>query len=211
MGTENGNENGDGLYAAARALAHRLNLPTTFIKFAVVGGIAFLVNQSALWLFYDSPVFWFLPGKHERASLGLFAHPDIRLLIASVLAVETAILFQFISHERWTFRSRDRDGWALKRFLKFNLSAIVSPVISVATINLLTPVIRDAVGIDTLLGRAAPYLANTAGVALGFTWNWVLNSMIIWPRKRGTVMETEALPAAQPVASPSDGQDRATS
>ena len=40
-----------GLVGAASALARRLHLPTTLVKFMIVGAIAFLINQLALFLF----------------------------------------------------------------------------------------------------------------------------------------------------------------
>jgi hypothetical protein len=48
----------------------------------------------------------------------------------------------------------------------------------------LTPVIRDAAGDDSLIGTVAPYIANTVGVAMGFAWNYTLNSLVIWPHQR---------------------------
>jgi putative flippase GtrA len=179
-----------GLMAAASALAHRLHLPTTLIKFLMVGGIAFVIFQVFLYLLYGEPpapffpdlsgLFWFLPQKDTRADLLLFTHPDIRLLIASVIAVEISIIFQFNSHERWTFRNRHRAGWTLMRFLRFNLSAIVSPIIIVLTTNILS------VAFDVL-----PYLSSAVGVVIGFFWNWTLNSLVIWPKHR---LEPLALP-----------------
>ncbi len=173
----------DGLYGAVRALAHRLRLPTTFVKFVIVGGMAFLVSQMALFLLYDAHVLWFLPAKKADADLLLFTHPDILLLISSILAVEAAIVFQFNAHERWTFRWRPRDGLILVRFVKFNLSAIVSPIIMVVTINVLTPV-----------AGLSPYISSVIGVLLGFTWNWVLNTFVIWPNLKA---EAEALGHSQ--------------
>jgi putative flippase GtrA len=169
---------------AVRALAHRLHLPTTFVKFLIVGGVGFVINQFFLFLFYDAPVFWFLPDQHTSSDLIFVTHPDIRLLIASIVAVEIAIICQFNFHERWTFRWRPRDGWIGQRFAKYQLSSIVSPIIVVGTVNLLTPVLRDAAGEESLIGHLAPYLANGVGVLLGFTWNWTLNSLIIWPHER---------------------------
>ena len=162
-----------GLMGAASELAHRLHLPTTFVKFVIVGGLAFLINLVVLYLLYDSPVFWFLPDRDTRGSLVLFTHPDIRLLISSVVAVECAIVFQFNSHERWTFRRRKQSGWIVRRFAKFNLSSIVSPIIIVVTTNVL------AVTLDVL-----PYVANAIGVLIGFMWNWAMNSLVIWPTQR---------------------------
>src|SRR5437867_6132750 len=103
--------NEPGIMGALSALAHRLHLPTTLVKFLTVGGVAFLINQMGLYLLYDSPIFWLLPAKDTRADLLLFSHPDIRLLISSIVAVEAAILFQFNAHERWTFRKRVQSGW----------------------------------------------------------------------------------------------------
>ena len=170
-----------GLMAAASALAHRLHLPTTLIKFLMVGGIAFVIFQVFLYLLYGQPpapffpdlssLFWFFPEKDTHANLLLFTHPDIRLLIASIIAVEISIVFQFSSHERWTFRNRRRTGWALVRFLRFNLSAIVSPIIIVLTTNVLS------VAFNVL-----PYISSALGVLIGFFWNWTLNSLVIWPK-----------------------------
>lgn len=166
-------ENEDGLVGFARALAERFHLPTTLIKFLIVGGFGFIIYQGMFALVYDAPVFWFLPGKDTETSLLLFTHPDIRLLIASIVGVEVAIFFQFNSHERWTFRHRDRDGNLLVRFAKFNASSFVSPLIIVITVNVMS----------TTLGTS-PYIANFVGVGLGFIWNWTVGSMLIWPHLR---------------------------
>jgi putative flippase GtrA len=166
-----------GLMAAARELAERLHLPTTFVKFLIVGGIGFVINQFFLFLFYDSPVFWFFPDKQGNIDLGLFTNGDARLLISSIIAVEMAIVFQFNAHERWTFRHRPRDGWIGKRFVKFNVSSAISPIVVVST-NALTPVLRGT------FSDLSPYIANGIGVLLGFGWNWGLNSLVIWPHHR---------------------------
>lgn len=162
------------LSRATAAAIRRLHLPSTLTKFLIVGSIGYLINQFTLFLLYDSPVFWFLPAKDTQVSLGLFNHPDIRLLLSSVVAVEVAIFFQFNSHERWTFRDRARKGWILLRFLKFNLTSAVSPIIVVVTVNTLTP-----------LFGISPYISNTIGIAAGVTWNWTWNTLVIWPRAEG--------------------------
>ncbi len=169
---------------AVRQLAHRLHLPTTFVKFVIVGGVGFVIFQLFLFLVYDSPVFWFLPGQDTTTDLGLFTHSDIRLLIASIVAVEIAIICQFNLHDRWTFRWRPRAGWIGQRFIKFQLSSIMSPIIVVVTVNALTPALRDAAGDGTFIGTLAPYISSAIGVLLGFAWNWTLNSLIIWPHQR---------------------------
>ncbi len=172
-----------GFMAAAGELAHRLHLPTTFVKFLIVGGMGFVINQFFLFLFYDSPVFWFFPEKHTHWDLIAITAGDARLLISSIIAVELAIVFQFNAHERWTFRHRPRTGWIGRRFVKFNVSSAISPIIVVVATNTLTPVLDDT------FGGLSPYISNGIGVLLGFTWNWGLNSLVIWPHQRTTAEE----------------------
>lgn len=172
-----------GLQGWGRQLATRLHLPTTLVKFLIVGGIGFLINQFVLFLSYDSPLLWFFPEKHTHLDLGLLTAADSRLFFASIIAVEVAIICQFNFHERWTFRKRNREGNIVVRFAKYNLSAAVSPMITVICVNTLTPVFRDAAGRDSFVGNFAPYMANTVGVLLGFSWNYALNTLVVWPHR----------------------------
>jgi putative flippase GtrA len=174
-------ESESGLVAYARVIADRFHLPKTLTKFLLVGGVAFLIYQFALFIFYDTPLFWFFPDKETEIDLGPLTIPDARLLISSVLAIELAVLFQFNSHERWTFRNRPREGWIGTRFLKFNLSSIVSPTIIVVTTNALTAI-----------AGWPPYFSAVVGVLLGFAWNWTVGTRIIWPHARTAVVPTGA-------------------
>jgi putative flippase GtrA len=155
----------------ADRLVARLPLPPEFVRFLVVGGVAFVINQIALLLLYD--VLPVLPDKNTSTDFGLFTHPDVRLLLASALAVETAIVFKFYALERWTFRDRPRRGWGPYRFLQFNASCVLSPLIVVATVNVMTPVF----GIS-------PYISTTVGTLASFMVNWVLSAYVIWPHLR---------------------------
>jgi putative flippase GtrA len=166
-----------GLVAYLRALAVRYHLPRTLVKFLLVGGIAFLIYQLALFILYDTPLFSFLPSKDTTIDIGPISIPDARLLVSSIVAIELAVLFQFNSHERWTFRHRPRDGWIGARFLKFNFSSIVSPTIIVVTTNALT----------AILGWP-PYFSAAVGVVLGFAWNWTVGTRIIWPHARASML-----------------------
>ena len=161
-----------GLAGAARAVLERWHVSPTFVKFLIVGVIGYVVNQLMLLLTYDTPVFAFLPDKDTEFDFLLFTHPDIRLFIASIIAVETSVVSNFYWHERWTFRHRERSAPTLGRFLKFNLTSIGSPLIAVVTVNVLTPVF----GIS-------PYIANTIGIILGSAWNWTWNTLVIWPNR----------------------------
>jgi putative flippase GtrA len=165
-----------GLVGAASALARRLHLPTTLVKFMIVGAIAFLINQLALFLFYDSPLFSFLPDKNTSVDLGLFRDSDIRALISLVLAGEVAIVFQFYAHEHWTFRHRELTKWGMLRFLKFNASA--------AFIFLL--VASNALRLTFDL---SPYISLAIGVMISFVWNWTLNTLLIWPTPNRVTLE----------------------
>ncbi len=162
----------EALIRVVAAIRGRLPVSDMFIRFIIVGGVAYLINQFMLYMLYDSPVFGFLPGQDTGLNLGLFRHPDIRLLISSVMAVEMAIVFQFNAHERWTFCDRERKGWGPLRFLKFNLAAAASPIIVIVSINTLTPLLNFS-----------PYLSNTIGILIGFLWNWTWNTLVIWPQK----------------------------
>ncbi len=141
------------------------------MKFLVVGGVGYLVNQFVLFLFYDSPLSFFLPGKGTDLDLFFLTLSDTKLLIASVIAVETAIASNFYWHQRWTFRDRDQRRSLPVRFLAFHCTSIGSPVISLAAVNVLTPVF----GIT-------PYISNTIGICLGAVWNWTWNTLVIWPK-----------------------------
>lgn len=177
-------ESEGGLVGAGRALARRLHIPTTFAKFLVVGGMGFVINQVMLFLLYDSGAFFFLPDKGTDVDFWLYT-ADAKLLISSIVAVETAIFFQFNAHERWTFRWRRQRDWWPVRFVKFQVSSIVSPVIIVATTNVLTT------SFDI-----SPYISNAVGVVLGVSWNWILNSLVIW-RDRSEAQPEEPPPSAQ--------------
>lgn len=150
------------------SIAARLHVSPEFLKFLVVGAIAFVINQVALLLLYD--VLPVLPARDRDFDFAVFTHPDIRLLLASAMAVEASIVFKFYALEHWTFRDRPRRGWAPYRFLQFNASCALSPLITVTTVNVLTPVF----GIS-------PYISNTVGTLFGFAANWAFSAYLIWP------------------------------
>lgn len=146
----------------------RLPVSPVFVKFFAAGTASYFVAQGVLFLFYDLlPV---LPAKDTRVDLLLFSHPDVRLLIASALSVETAIIFKFFLVEHWTFTDRARRGWIGARLAGFNASSVASAGVTLGVVNVLTPVF----GIS-------PYIANTAGAFAGFMANWAVAAYVIWP------------------------------
>jgi putative flippase GtrA len=147
-----------------------LGIPWTFASFLIVGGMAFIVTEIMLFLIYDTPVLWFLPEKDTEFGISGLDHPDIRLLIASVLAVEIAIVFKFLAYEHWTFRERQKPASLPVRFIQLNVASLLGAVVTVAVVNVLTPVI----GIS-------PYISTPIGVLTAFMLNWVASSHVIWP------------------------------
>jgi putative flippase GtrA len=156
--------------AQAPAVPERrlFGLPFTFASFLVVGASAFVVNEVALFLAYDSGILWFMPDKDAEWNIaGL--KPEARLFIASVIAVEVAIAWKFFLYEHWTFADRPRRGNIVWRFLQLNATSFVATVVTVATVNILTP----------LLG-ISPYVSTPIGVLAAFTLNWVFSNHFIW-------------------------------
>lgn len=79
-----------------------MNLAPRWLRFNAVGAIGIVVQLAALAAFK-------LAGLHY--------------LIATALAVECAVLHNFVWHQRWTWRDRPADTrGTLARLLRFNLS-----------------------------------------------------------------------------------------
>jgi putative flippase GtrA len=143
-------------------------LSLTFLSFLAVGGMAFVVTEAMLFVAYDSGLFWFLPDKDTEFGVGPI-EPKVRLLISSVIAVETAIAFKFLAYERWTFRDRPRHASMPVRFVQLNVAAALGTAVTLAIVNVLTP----ALGIS-------PYITTPIGVLAAFMLNWVASSHLIW-------------------------------
>jgi putative flippase GtrA len=138
----------------------------TLSRFLAVGGVSYLVNQAALVLLYD-----FVLTGLPRATATPLGHVDFGLLVASVLAVEIAILVRFGLNDGWTFRSRRQNPF-WQRLYQSNLSSLASPVISIAAVNVLTPLL----GISYLV-------SNSIGILVGLAWNWVWSTKVVWRRE----------------------------
>jgi dolichol-phosphate mannosyltransferase len=117
-----------------------------FIKFAAVGGSGVLVNNVVLYVLH-----------------GLFG---VSLVASSVVAVEAAIVNNFLWNDRWTF---GRLCPSLRRFLKFNLVSLGGLVINVVTLTLLVQ------------WTGLPYLAaNLAGITAATAWNFSIHYYWTW-------------------------------
>ena len=122
-----------------------------WLKFSAVGAIGIEVQLAVLALFHTV--------------LG------IPYLTATAMAVETAVLHNFLWHQRWTWGDRGHAGEALARLLRFNLSA---GLVSIATNVLL---MRWLVG-----AHRAPYLAaNLLCIGVSSIGNFLLADRVVFP------------------------------
>ena len=155
----------------------RIHESKTFIKFLIVGSISYLINAFLLGIlnrgelflfpFLKSPILSTIP-TFETAPKLLFFHLD-RLFIASVISIQTSIIFNFIFHENWTFKYRAREGSKAKRFFKFNITSLGSPLIQLVSIIMFARVfsLHEQVGL-------------AIGVVIGLFFNYAVNLLWIW-------------------------------
>ncbi len=113
-----------------------------WLKFNTVGAIGIAVQLAALALL--------------RGLLG------VNYLVATTLAVEAAVLHNFVWHELWTWRDRRSPGGSvLWRLLRFNLTTgLVSIVTNLVLMRLLVGRFHMQYLIANLLSIAAGSLAN---------------------------------------------------
>ncbi len=112
------------------------------LKFSGVGAVGIGVQLAALWLY-----------------VGAFRIP---YLWATALAVETAVLHNFVWHERFTWGDRGGAGWP-GRLVRFNLTTgALSIGANVVLMRLLVGAAHLDYRIANLLAIAACSLANFA-------------------------------------------------
>jgi putative flippase GtrA len=123
-----------------------------WFKFSAVG-VAGVVAQLAALAFF-----------HAVIGLGY--------LTATGLAVECAILHNFIWHELWTWRDRAAHGSAARRLLRFQFTCgAVSLLCNLAGMRILAD------------GFHAPYLAaNAACIAAGAIANFLAADLFVFSR-----------------------------
>lgn len=130
----------------------RLALPAAmagrFVRFAAVGASGVAVNMAALLL------------MHGMAGLPL--------MLAGALAIELAIIHNFVWNHRWTFGRRQL---RLSPFLRFNAVSFGGLAIASAVLWLLAT-----------QGGLHYLAANAAGVAAATCWNFVVNFYWTWGR-----------------------------
>ncbi len=115
-------------------------------KFLLVGGTGVGVNTVVLFLL------------HQVAGLPVVA--------ASALAVEVAIVSNYLLNDRWTFGHRRP---SLRRFAQFNVVSLGGLLLTTTAVWVLT----TALGIHYLV-------ANLAGIGLATSWNFAANVYWTW-------------------------------
>ena len=146
-------------------------------KFLIVGGVSYIVHALSLFVLYEF-IFSGVGGSLDT----WFGEVTLRLFLASAVAVEIAIIARFLMNDGWTFRARRTRSSLLRRFVQSNVTSLASPLISVACVNLLTP----------LLG-VHYQVANAIGVLLGLAWNWTWSSRVVWRRHDDHIEQVEAV------------------
>jgi putative flippase GtrA len=158
-------------FVHSRYEAHR-----TLVRFAIVGGLGYVIYSGMLFLLYDLHVLSFLPEQKRSVDIHLFSYNDSLLLITTLIGTEASIIGVFIGHSLWTFADLPLAGkprWV--RFAEFQLKALVP------TLGILTVVVNGlAVGFGIHHTIAVPI-----GFAASFMWNWLWDTRLIW-RKKGT-------------------------
>jgi putative flippase GtrA len=115
-----------------------------WIKFNIVGVLGFALQAAALFL------------------LTHITHP-ISYLTATALAVELAVLNNFVWHQLWTWKDRPSTtaGETLRRLVKFNLTTgVVSIAGNLLFMNLLVGQLRVAIVLANLISVLACSLLN---------------------------------------------------
>lgn len=88
---------------------------------------------------------------------------------AAVVAKETAIALMFVLNEVWTFSGADGRGSVLRRFLTSNVVRGGGAAVGIAVLY----VLHTWFGVWYLL-------ANVIGIGVGFTVNYVAESLVTW-------------------------------
>jgi len=126
------------------------------VKFAIVGALGTIVNLGTLLLL----------------SLLAPALTSSMFVLGSAIAIEVSTLFNFLLHEKWTFRDR-KVGSKTLRLLKFHGSVL--PAITVQYL---------AANIIKYGFNANAILSQFIGIVLGFLVNYILSELKVWKGRR---------------------------
>lgn len=121
------------------------------LKFGVVGAIGTVVNMGLLYLFTE------YVGLHYMVSAGI--------------AVESAIISNFVLNDLWTFIDRKKDGLKhlLERFTKFQAVSLTGLGLNLGLLWVFTEI-----------AEIYYLLSNLIAIIIVFFWNYVINLFWTW-------------------------------
>jgi dolichol-phosphate mannosyltransferase len=120
-----------------------------FIKFGIVGGSGVLVNMGLLFI--------------------LTRLLQVRLEIASPIAIEVSILSNFFLNNLWTFRKRNTHIPFWSRLLRYHLVTGLAGIVNYLVLLLLV----HKFGMHDMI-------SNLIGIMIGTVINYSLNSLWTW-------------------------------
>ncbi len=131
------------------------------VKFALVGITGIGINEGFLYLL-DNMFRYYFSGLHL-----------LILPVASVIAVEASIVWNFTLNNSWTFSDR-RSGSIVSRLLKYNIFTGIGSAVNVAA----TVGLTDYALIPNYL------VANLVGIMFGFFINYFSSDYLVWKISR---------------------------
>jgi dolichol-phosphate mannosyltransferase len=131
-------------------------VPLIFVKYCVVGALGVLVNTAAFLAVS------FLLGRVAEETLAGFS-------LAVLLAIETAIVFNFALNNAWTFSLARLSGRrVVTGFLRYNVACLLGALANYAVAGLL---------FSSGWSRG---LAVVSGALVGAAWNYTMSRAITW-------------------------------
>jgi putative flippase GtrA len=121
----------------------------------------------------------------QLACVAILVRAGVHYLVATAAAVETAVLHNFLWHERWTWRDRRSEGpvACLTRLTRFH---VLNGGISLVGNLVLTALFVRAFGMH-------PLLANASAVAACSLLNFLASDRLVFSRPAGAVLVALAL------------------
>lgn len=144
-------------------------------KFAVVGGIGFVVNTIGLFVFTRLAAVQALATTLSVATGAAFINVSG---LASSLGAECAIVSNFILNNTWTFRDRKfHSPWEIvPKFIQFNLSSFGAVIIQFVVVGAGTAFTGES--------SISRFFWLVIATAIGMVVNYIIYSKIIWKEKR---------------------------
>ncbi|AAB90627.1 GtrA family protein [Archaeoglobus fulgidus] len=121
------------------------------LKFASVGAFGALINTLILYIFTE--------------------YFRVYYIVSSILAIEIAIVVQFILNDRWTFRDKRSSDLRLFlfRLLKSNLWRVAGIFVNISILYVLTE-----------LFKIYYIFSNFVGIGCAFIFNYIMESKLTW-------------------------------